>query len=402
MNIFIIPSWYPSSHHPSTGIFFKEQTKLIAHNHPNINFGISTWGSHDERLLLEAKGVFQTVSKFFQRKVIETKTNHSENCIEYLTPAFTWTRKFRSGNINGIIKSNEVNLSKFQKQFGPVDLIHAHVTYPGGYVAMEMAQKLKIPYIITEHMTPFPFATFIQKNSNVSKWIKEPLKKASRVIAVSSFLKDKLTIYTSNEIPIVFNNIDEVFFDNSPLKKQSEFKILNIGRLETQKSHDTLLTAMKSLVDQDYQFKLNIVGSGSLKSFLKKRTKQLSLSSHVSWLGQLDRDEVKEELRKSDFLVLSSLHENNPVVLLEAIACGKPIIATACDGPEDIVNDVNGLLAKPNNPQDLAEKIARMIEAYDQYDAKAIRTDFEKRFSSKVITPKIVNIYEQVIQEYSG
>ena len=69
---------------------------------------------------------------------------------------------------------------------------------------------------------------------------------------------------------------------------------------------------------------------------------------------------------------------------------------------EDIVNEINGLLAKVDNPQDLAEKMIQMVDNYDKYDPKAIRSDFEERFSSKVITPKIVEIYQQVIHEYSN
>ena len=117
----------------------------------------------------------------------------------------------------------------------------------------------------------------------------------------------------------------------------------------------------------------------------------------MEFIDEGSQRRVRNLISESHFVISSSQHENNPVVLIEAIACGKPIIATSCGGPEDIVNETNGLLAKINDPEDLSQKMLQMI---NNYDPQQIRADFEKRFSSMVITPRIIALYKEVIAEH--
>ena len=401
MNVFVIPSWYPSNDYPSTGIFFKEQTQLLARNHPKINFGLSVWGSHEENLLLHFRDGLKVLQKLSLNKPQKCANQLAHNCIEYYNPAYTWTRKILHGNIGGIIKANWHNFHGYQNQFGRVDLIQAHVSYPAGYVAMKMAKKAQHPYIITEHMSPFPFETFIKNNKQISPLVREPLELANRVITVSSFLKEKIQQSINPSIEVVPNFIDENLF--TPNTKQvSEMTFLSIGRIEPQKNHNGLLQALKILSNNSIRFKALMVGGGHLMDELKNQSTQLQIEGRIKWYGELNRTDVANLIRASNAVILNSNHENNPVALIEALACGKPIIATSCGGPEDIVNDNNGLLVNVNDSIDLAEKMIQLMKTYDEYNQRVIRSDFEERFSSKVITPKIVKIYQQVIHEYSN
>lgn len=375
---------------------------MLARNHLDINVGISLWGSHHEQLLIRLNNPFRTMSKLTRDKPSNERRALSTNCTEYFNPEYTWTRKFLSGNIENIIQRNAENLRQFEKEFGKIDLIHAHVTYPAGYIAMHLASVHKVPYVISEHMTPFPFPTFNSVERDLNKWLKGPLLKSSAIIAVSTFLTEKINSFSKKEALTYPNFIDEETFEPKERKTPSTGKLLSVGRLEEQKNHANLLRAVKILIEQNLDVTLTIAGSGRLEKSLKQMCDQLAITNSINWAGEMDRVQIRHLLQENDMMILSSDHENNPVALIEALASGKPIISTACRGPEDIVHSKNGLLATVSDPEDLARQIMNLIENYDQYDPKVIRKDFEKRFSSKVITPKIVDLYKKVIAEHRG
>jgi glycosyltransferase involved in cell wall biosynthesis len=103
-----------------------------------------------------------------------------------------------------------------------------------------------------------------------------------------------------------------------------------------------------------------------------------------------------EEFENCDCFVLPSRHESFGVVYVQAIACGKPIIATRCGGPEHIVTPENGLLVDIASPSQLAKALHDMFTFRDNYDAKLIRQQFLDRFSLPVVVNKIERVYRDV------
>ena len=399
MNIFIIPSWYPSPSNPVAGIFFKEQAMAIAHEFEDFNIGISTWGQNDERLLLWSKSPIKILYKLtLKLKSVHRAFGH--NFYEYFTPAFTWTRKLAKGNISGIIKANELNFLNFQEKVGKIDVIHAHVAYPGAYVAMKLAEKYSIPFVITEHMSPFPFSTFLA-GDKLLKPVETAFSKSALNIAVSQALKGKMAHYGIETI-VIPNLVDETFFlPGKTSSSNSPIEILSIGRLEEQKGYTYLLDAFQLIKQQYPDIKLKVIGDGTLKNQLIRKTHSLNLHGAVCWAGFQTREQVRNALQKCTFLTLASTHENLPLVLLEALACGKPIISTRCEGPEDIVNEKNGRLAEPRNADDMFQQMAHLIDHLDSYDSNIIRKDFENRYSKRIVCDKILYVYEQAIASYS-
>lgn len=156
MNIFYIPSWYPSSDHPLSGIFIQEQIEGLTDLNPHLKAGVSIWGQKDENMMLYLKEPIDTLTKVFKQKnTKEAVQSIKENAFVFYKPAFTWTKKVANGNLSNILKANDYNFRSFEKRFGKIQLIHAFVTFPGGYIAMKLAEKHKIPYVITEEMSPF-------------------------------------------------------------------------------------------------------------------------------------------------------------------------------------------------------------------------------------------------------
>ena len=405
MNVFIIPSWYPSKDDPTAGIFNKEQAEALAYLNPDSNFAISSWGSHDEDLLLWGRDRFRNLSKIikFSGKP-STKTKIAENLTEYFSPAFTWTRKILNGNISKIIAVNERHFLDFQSHAGRVDVIHAHSAHPGGWVAMKLSAKYKIPYVITEQMTPFPFVDFLTRAGGLKHWLKDPLWGSSCNIVVSPQQKETLQKWNVPHLKYIPNLTNEDFFKPALAKNGSKrpFVFFTLCNLVPQKGIPVLLNAVKRLVVDNRNVSFRIGGTGEDEMVYKKLAEDLNIAEYVCWLGPLNRHQALDEFQNCHAFVLPSIHENLPLVLLESIACGTPIISTRCGGPESIINGKNGILVEPGDSDALANAISSMIDNANSYSSNEIREDFCQRYSRHVVCRQIMEVYQQAVVTYQS
>ena len=141
MNIFIIPSWHPSPTNPNTGIFFAEQALQYGKWYPDCNLAIMDWGQNDDRYLLWANQPLRSLFKLHGTSFSNKTTALSNNLTAYHYPTYTWSWRFLRGNISNIIANTKKALHNFQAEHGKVDVLHAHVGFPGGYVAAQLSSK---------------------------------------------------------------------------------------------------------------------------------------------------------------------------------------------------------------------------------------------------------------------
>lgn len=395
MNIFFMPSWYPSDDAPLAGIFSKEQAASFAAYYPGCHVGISLWGQKNEGNLLWANDHVKNLPKLIKFTwQQERNVSLTENYHEFYTPALTWTDKILNGNMKKIIWANDQNFSRFSARFGKPSLIHAHVAFPAGYIAMHLAHKHKLPYLITEQMSPFPFACYTTRG-RIRPKVTKPIKQANVVIAISPHAATDIHEKTGVQPMCIPNLVNESLF--APSKRPVPpfpFTFFSLGRMLPQKGFPDLLQSITYMKHTDALFR--IAGEGANKAVYQELAKEHGVSNRIQWLGKLSRTEAAHEFQNCHGFVLPSIHESMGVVYAEAIACGKPIIATRCGGPEFIVNQDNGVLVDVNAPEQLAQAMDTMIENYSRYKPDVIRKDFLERFSSEVITKKIYSVYEAI------
>ena len=106
-----------------------------------------------------------------------------------------------------------------------------------------------------------------------------------------------------------------------------------------------------------------------------------------------------KQFRNCDVYILPSRHESFGVSYIEAMACGKPVIATDCGGPADFVNSENGILVPVGNVEEISNAILNMAENYKTYDPEEIRKFFLNTFSRKVVSSEIFHLYEEVVRQ---
>jgi glycosyltransferase involved in cell wall biosynthesis len=401
MNIFVIPSWYPSEDYPITGIMIAEQYEAICKEDPGLNIGISIWGQMDKSQLLFARDHLKNLRKLLAPKRRYT-VSKAPNLKEYHTPTFTWSRTILKGNFQNIVKANLQNLEAFEQEFGTVHLIHAHVGHPAGNIALEVAKQVNKPFCLTERMGPFPSPYTTNKHKVLTEFHKLPYLKSALNIAVSPFQMEMMQSQGIHNIQTIPDFADEHYFQPAPrlIKEGNPFTFFTLTRLEDGKGVEDLLVAYKRVLEQGKKINLRIGGTGQKAQNYQELSERLKIAKEVQWLGDISREHALQEYQQCDAFVLPSYYESFGIVYIEALACGKPVIATECGGPETIVNPTNGLLVEKGNTKALAGALHYMLDNAHKYDPNPIRQDFLNRFSKKAVVPQIINMYKEIINQH--
>ena len=287
------------------------------------------------------------------------------------------------------------------------DLVHIHHVWPAAdrYLSM-IARAAGVPHVVvTEHIMG-------EAHSRGQQALKrDELKNADAVTAVTAAIVETLVRDYGIEtvrVRIIPNGADMPDEEReAPLARRWRERFLATplkplwvvaGRLEEQKGHDLLLDALVTLYRQGLDFTLAVAGDGSRRGWLEQRALSLGLSPRVQFVGQLD--DVGSLLAAADGVILPSRWEGLPLVLLEAMARGRPIVATAVGGVADALEDgVSGTLVPPNDIGALAAALEHLHRRADrawrlgQVAAEVARD----RFSWHAVVDEFESVYDEVL-----
>jgi len=199
---------------------------------------------------------------------------------------------------------------------------------------------------------------------------------------------------------VIPNTVDTALFHPVSSKHrvpQKPVTILNVAMLQPIKGQSYLLEAMASLKTREMNCRLWMVGNGPEYQRLREQTDKLHIASDVSFLGVRTKSEVAELMRAADLFALTSLWENQPVALIEAMASGLPVIAPAIGGIPEIVKPEDGVLFEAGNVDDLVEKLATMIDHLDRYSSAESAKYAVETFGLTAVGQKFADIYEKIL-----
>jgi glycosyltransferase involved in cell wall biosynthesis len=391
MNVLVIPSWYPSRKNPLGGIFCRDQAEALAAC-TDCNIIVCDWGQKDGALSL--RHPLEAVRNLCWRLAARRKVRRRHNQFyEFFEPSLLWSPKFPGGGQQRILRAIRRVFKAAQAQFGRIDLLHAHVCRPGGYLAARLSQETGVPLVFTEHWGAFPGP---MTGGRLDAEIGLTLTRAAAVICVGTDAAAKMRALGCRKVRVIHNLVDETRFLAKPYPA-GIFTFFSLGRLIHCKGFDVLLRAIAQWSPPAGEVELVIGGRGDLKSELQRMATSLGVDRYVRWAGAICRDDAPGYFQNCHAFVLPSRRESFSVVCAEAIACGRPVIATRCGGPEDIVKNENGFLVSPENPGELAAALAAMKQNRARFDPAAIRRDFMGRFSRPVITAQIRALYSEVL-----
>lgn len=287
-----------------------------------------------------------------------------------------------------------------------IDLVHAHGTRALSN-SFWAAKKLQIPLIYTVHGWSF------HQNDNLLKyrlklWLESFLTKQSGcVINVSkSNQNDGINKFNMKRSVVIYNGIDHKKFSlkNTYNDIRASFKIPEdkllvgyIARFTNQKDPKTMIEAIKLALEQNNSLMFLMVGDGELKASTEKLIHIHKLEDKVIFTGF--RTDIPDILNAIDIYCLPSLWEGLPIGLLEAMAMGKAVIATAVDGTKEIIqHEINGVLIDVKSPKELANHIVRL--SFNKTDIQTLGAhakQFVKHvFDIKKMTKSTENVYAKM------
>ena len=312
-----------------------------------------------------------------------------------------------SVRLHGVIgwRWNQKGIRLFRKyvdSHGEPDVIHGHNALYAGMLARRLKREFQIPYVLTEHSSAFAEGFYPTRFHHE---VNEIYRNADRLMVVSPKLGNLLECMFPDGaqswqwIP----NVVDTRFEDLPIHSQpvdsgcGAFTILSIGNLDENKNHESLIKAFSDKFKGKFGIRLRIGGEGPFLNRLIRLSRELNVEEQIFLLGYIDRTQVLKEMDSSDLVVLPSRYETFGVVLIEALARGKPVVATACGGPECIVNSVNGMFVTIDDSVALGDAMEEMVNTIDRYDANTIRTNALARFGKKAVRDKLSNVYNEAI-----
>jgi len=281
------------------------------------------------------------------------------------------------------------------------ELIHAHNTWRAGRIAVELKKIFKCPVVLTEHTSNVLHAAAHRCDPQFEiTW-----KGCDAIIRVNSkdvhlFEKAHIPNERIHTIPNGFKK--DLFYpmDTKTSKDrlglpQNKKILLSVGALVPTKGYSYMIRALKEIIKVRKDVHYCIVGSGKLRKMLGKQVSETDLQNYVTFIGGKPHNEIPLWMNACDLFVLPSLKESFGVVQIEALACGKPVVATRNGGSEEVItSDDYGLLVEPANPNDLAEKILMALD--QEWDREAILA-YAERFTWERIAEEIICVYEDVL-----
>ena len=384
MKLFIIPSWYPTDLHLENGSFFKDRANILHKNGIDIIIGAP---------------IVHSIKDFFrlsQNQTIQEKNN--EGIPTYTLESINFFPKIEKLFYKQYKKNALTILNTLLKDHGHPDLVLINSSLWAGASLSKTLNKKNIPFIVTEHLKEFLIIQGLSKFQK--KMINDTYSMASQILLSSSQLKSAITKNFNKhtfKLSLLPNPVDENIFT---LKKNFNitppFIIICISLFRPEKRIDLILKSFKNIVKTGINAKLKLIGDGPLKYKINKQIQSLGISDLVESLGYLKQRQIVNELHKSHLLVLPSEIETFGMVLIEAQACGIPVVATDCGGPSDIITNETGIIVKPKSIDHLTQGLKKMIHNLNNYNPNKIRENTIKKFGTKAYVDSIKNLINKL------
>lgn len=243
-----------------------------------------------------------------------------------------------------------------------VQHLHNHIGANSATVAMLASCLSRIPYSMTVHGAgdfEHPLAII---------GLRQKIERAAFVVAVTHHGRSQLYRYCGHEhwkkIHVVRCGVEDRFLGGAAVPIPSAPRLVCIGRISEQKGHLLLVEAAARLKRQGMDFEIALVGDGPMRGEIEQLSAKLGVAENVKVLGWMDSDQVKQQILASRAMVLPSFAEGLPVVIMEALALGRPVISTYIAGiPELVEPGRNGWLVPAGSVDDLVEAMREALEA---------------------------------------
>lgn len=372
-----LASWYPHPSNPYDGDFIQRHARAAAiYNDIHLLFikGIDEaqkppQSYSTENGLIEQLVFFKTSKGFFRkfRKQIH------------------WFSLYKNAVKEYIIKN------------GLPDIVHVHVPWKAGLIALYIKKKYGLPYVITEHWGIYNHIVddnYFSKPFYFRYLVKYIFEKSTYFISVSNYLAESINQFLIKKpITIIPNCVDTSLFYLNKCKHQI-FTFIHVSNMVDVKNVTGILNAFKAFLNKTKVQNVQLVMVGNQNDFYKKMAYEMGLNNHVDFKGEIAYSQVAIEMQKAHCLVLNSHIENSPCVIGEAHCCGLPVIATKVGGIPELVNAENGILIAPNDDTALTNAFQLMYKRIETFDNELIAIKSKAKYAYTKIAKQFDDVYK--------
>lgn len=395
LKVLVISHMYPNPANPMSGIFVHNQVKALK------QAGV-------ECRVLSPIPRFPLYPKWRMYRRFPAQTVMDGIPIHYVPTWMFPGGMFFSSYGRLYYMSLSTILPSLREKF-PFDLIHCHTIYPDGYAGGMLKERFSVPVVSTIHGSDI--LLYPHRSRGVLRKTEQALRMNDHIIAVSHLLMKKSQQVVAGVVgSTIYNGFDPSRFypiDTKAARKKlgqspEEKVVLFVGNLKSVKGLQVLLKAFCRVVKQVPKARLILVGDGPLRSLLKRQARELDLEEKVTFVGRRPHDEIPLWLNSSDVVVLPSLSEGFGGVVLEAMGCGKPVVATDVAGASEIVQHrKSGYLVKPKDVDGLAQYLTILLK-----DESGLIEDMGERayvvsgnYTWKQNAAQVIEVYRRLLSQ---
>ena len=373
MNILHLLSWFPRPDDPTLGNFCVRMIDALPEDCHSVILSVC-----------DGKDMTQS----FEVKEIPG-AHHTHVQIYIRPPKVNAIRKLK------MLRMYQYGLNYIKKHFFEPDLIHLHVTYPLGQVALLWKKLFGYKYVLTEHWTIYQPQNKDVLVGKLKKKIVKIANNAELIMPVSLDLQRCMEGHgVKNRFKVIYNLVNTDVFRLGGAQTENKKHILHISTLRDEaKNFSGILRTIERLRQQRNDFELHVIHDYDAPEF-KAFVKEHNLSDCVIFHGKKTSAEVAQAYQDADFFVLFSNFENLPCVIVEAFASGVPVLSTSVGGIAEIVNNERGILIPQGDEDALLKGMNAMLDHCHEYDRPAIRDYAIKTFAAQ-------NIGRQIFEEYN-
>ena len=386
-HIIFLARWYPHRYDPMFGLFVQRHAEAAA-----LFNDITVIYCQEQRALsIEHNAHNSQPTAHCNFEIVRTLENNVDTIRVYY--------KKPKNKILSLLRFYRANM-KALKMCKSADMIHVHVLTRLGVIAWIQKLLHKTPYIITEHWSRYlpgnDFGGFLRK-----LFTRIAVRNAETVTTVTENLTNAMRNHglKNNNYVVLPNVVNLDMFHINPKGTDAINHVPTIIHIscfeDKSKNISGLLESLKIIGDKGIDFRCTLIGEGMDLDLMKEKAETLKLTHKVTFAGLMQGQALADELSSGDFLVLSSNYENMPVVILEALASGLPVVSTNVGGIKEMIDDSKGILVEPKNKEALAEAMIKMIETHKNYDANYLRNSVIEKYGYESVGRFLSKLYNK-------
>ena len=376
-HVLVIPKWWPNTRDPQLGDFIRKQVQALS-RHTKVTVllieGEATGRAAVQ--LVETDGLVQVRSTYRANKGRLLIWRKLVNLVRFWCAAMAGWRLV-------------------ERERGRPALTHVHILVRPALVARWAKWRHGIPYVLSEQSSEYLNGTYASKGWLFHKLNRHLFRHAVAVTAVSNWLGDglvRLGICSTYEVvPNVIPGLDRPL---PPRGRPTDFLVV-ADLVDRTKNVSGVIRALARSRKSGIIAHLNIIGDGPDREALHALVHENDLAGQVTFLGRLPNTGVLDHMARTGSVIINSNVETFSVVTGEALAQGKPVIATRCGGPQGFVTPENGVLIEVGDTDALVAAMTRLVEQHSSYDPVRIRDSVSARFSPDAVGDAFVRIHRR-------